>query len=54
MILVTPPRSAPLGEALAVVIGAGNEFRRDDGAGPAVIARLRDLAPPGVRLNRAA
>jgi len=30
----------------AVVIGVGNEFRRDDGAGPAVIARLRAL-PPG-------
>jgi hydrogenase maturation protease len=50
MIPVAPPRSAPLGEAPAVVIGVGNEFRRDDGAGPAVIARLRDLAPPGVRL----
>jgi len=57
---VVPPRPAPLGSALtgpaltdrvpAVVIGVGNEFRRDDGAGPAVIARLRDLAPPGVRL----
>jgi len=47
---VAPPHPAPLGEALAVVIGVGNEFRRDDGAGPAVIARLRDLAPPGVRL----
>jgi hydrogenase maturation protease len=33
-----------------VVIGVGNEFRRDDGAGPAVVARLGDLAPPGVRL----
>ena len=33
-----------------VVIGVGNEFRRDDGAGPAVVARLRELAPPGVRL----
>ena len=47
---MVPPRSAPAGEAPAVVIGVGNEFRRDDGAGPAVIARLRDLAPPGVRL----
>jgi hydrogenase maturation protease len=28
-----------------VVIGVGNEFRRDDGAGPAVIARLRALQP---------
>jgi hydrogenase maturation protease len=28
-----------------VVIGVGNEFRRDDGVGPAVVARLRDLQP---------
>jgi hydrogenase maturation protease len=33
-----------------VVIGVGNEFRRDDGAGPAVIGQLRGLVPPGVRL----
>jgi hydrogenase maturation protease len=33
-----------------VVIGVGNEFRRDDGAGPAVIDRLRDLVPDGVEL----
>ena len=33
-----------------MVIGVGNEFRRDDGAGPAVVAKLRDLAPPGVEL----
>jgi hypothetical protein len=33
-----------------VVIGVGNEFRRDDGAGPAVVAKLRDLASPGVEL----
>ena len=33
-----------------MVIGVGNEFRRDDGAGPAVVGRLRDLAPPGVEL----
>ena len=44
------PRSVPAADAPAVVIGVGNEFRRDDGAGPAVLARLRDLAPPGVRL----
>jgi len=30
----------------AVVIGIGNEFRRDDGAGPAVIARLRAAGAP--------
>ncbi len=33
-----------------MVIGVGNEFRRDDGAGLAVVAKLRDLAPPGVEL----
>jgi hydrogenase maturation protease len=33
-----------------VVIGVGNEFRRDDGAGPAVVGQLRDLVPPGVDL----
>jgi len=33
-----------------VVIGVGNEFRRDDGAGPAVLARLRDRVPPGMEL----
>ena len=31
-----------------VVIGIGNEFRRDDGAGPAVVGQLRDIAPAGV------
>jgi Ni,Fe-hydrogenase maturation factor len=30
-----------------VVIGIGNEFRHDDGAGPAVVSALRDLAPAG-------
>jgi hydrogenase maturation protease len=35
----------------AVVIGVGNEFRRDDGAGPAVIARLRALQPDDVGLS---
>ncbi len=39
----------PADDGAIVVIGVGNEFRRDDGAGPAVLARLRDLAPPGVR-----
>ena len=37
-------------EAGAVVIGVGNEFRRDDGAGPAVVARLRGHLPDDVRL----
>lgn len=36
--------------ARAVVIGVGNEFRGDDGLGPAVIALLRRLALPDVRL----
>jgi hydrogenase maturation protease len=34
----------------AVVIGVGNEFRRDDGAGPAVVARLRGRVPDGAEL----
>jgi hypothetical protein len=33
-----------------VVIGVGNEYRRDDGAGLAVVARLRDRVPPGVEI----
>ena len=33
-----------------VVIGVGNEFRRDDGIGPEVVSRLRGQAPEGVRL----
>jgi hydrogenase maturation protease len=40
----------PGGDGAVVVIGVGNEFRRDDGAGPAVLARLRDRVPDGVRL----
>ncbi|MFI9201593.1 hydrogenase maturation protease [Streptomyces sp. NPDC053048] len=37
------------------VIGVGNEFRRDDGVGPMVVARLREHAahgglPAGIRL----
>ena len=35
-----------------VVVGVGNEFRRDDGAGPAVIARLRALQPGDQGLSR--
>lgn len=33
-----------------VVIGVGNEFRRDDGIGPEVLSRLRGQAPGGARL----
>lgn len=32
-----------------MVIGVGQEFRRDDGAGPRVVARLREHLPPGTR-----
>ncbi len=34
----------------AVIIGIGNEYRRDDGVGPAVVARLRDRVLPDVDL----
>lgn len=34
----------------AVVIGIGNEFRRDDGIGPAVAAELTARNLPGVRV----
>jgi hydrogenase maturation protease len=33
-----------------VVIGVGNEFRRDDGIGPEVVSRLQGKVPDGVRL----
>lgn len=33
-----------------VVIGVGNAYRRDDGAGLAVVDALRDLVPRGVEL----
>ena len=47
---VPAPVPAAPGEAPVVVIGVGNEFRRDDGAGPAVVERLRELTLPGVGL----
>jgi hydrogenase maturation protease len=34
----------------AVVIGVGNEYRRDDGVGPYVVALLQDRVPPDVQL----
>ncbi|RLU89217.1 peptidase M52 [Streptomyces griseocarneus] len=42
--------------ARIAVIGVGNEFRRDDGVGPAVVARLRERAerrpfPDGTALS---
>ena len=33
-----------------VVIGVGNEFRRDDGVGPEVVSRLGHAVPDSVRL----
>ena len=36
-----------------LVIGVGNEFRRDDGVGPAVVARLRASVPAGHRYELA-
>jgi hydrogenase maturation protease len=44
---VTAPAAAA---GRAVVIGVGNEFRRDDGAGPEVVARLRGRVPHGTEL----
>jgi hydrogenase maturation protease len=38
------------GSGRTVIIGVGNEFRGDDGAGPVVLARLAELVPPGVDL----
>ena len=38
------------GRGPVVVIGIGNEYRRDDGAGPAVIGQLRGLVPAGIEL----
>jgi hydrogenase maturation protease len=32
------------------VIGVGNEFRRDDGIGPAIVAKLRGRVPAAVEL----
>jgi hydrogenase maturation protease len=35
---------------MVVVIGVGNEYRRDDGAGLAVVSSLYGRLPPGVEL----
>ncbi len=42
--------SGPDGAVSAVVIGVGNEFRRDDGAGPYVVTLLRSAVPESIRL----
>jgi hydrogenase maturation protease len=39
-----------MSEPWTVVIGVGNEFRRDDGIGPALVEYLRPLDLPRVRL----
>lgn len=36
---------------LAVLIGVGNPYRRDDGIGPAIVAAIEELHPPGVMLT---
>ena len=41
----------PASYGRAVVIGVGNEFRHDDGAGPAVVTRLSGRVPEGVELH---
>jgi hydrogenase maturation protease len=46
---VTTASRSPAGGRV-VVIGVGNDFRRDDGAGPAVVTSLRGRVPPGVEL----
>ena len=46
---MTPASRSPA-DGRVVVIGVGNEFRRDDGAGPAVVASLRGRVPPEVEL----
>jgi hydrogenase maturation protease len=42
---------APSAPRRVVVIGIGNEMRRDDGAGIAVVERARPLLPPGVEVR---
>ncbi len=36
---------------MKALIGVGNEFRRDDGVGPALVAQVAESAPPGVTLS---
>ena len=42
---------APSAPRRVVVIGVGNEMRRDDGAGIAVVERARPLLPSGVEVR---
>lgn len=48
--LPDPADGQVTGPGRTVVIGVGNNFRGDDGAGPAVLARLAGVVPPGVDL----
>ncbi|HEY5362340.1 MAG TPA: hydrogenase maturation protease, partial [Streptosporangiaceae bacterium] len=48
------PAHGPRSQAAALraaVIGIGNLYRRDDGIGPALVAALKRLRPPGVSLT---
>ena len=45
---------AAVAHAVTVVIGIGNELRRDDGVGPAVAAELDAAGLPGVRVRTCA
>jgi len=47
---VTGREADVTGASRVIVIGVGNEFRTDDGAGPAVIARLAGRVPDSVEL----
>ncbi len=47
---MTTPRR-PLAERKALVVGLGNRYRRDDGAGLAVAARVRAASLPGVAVD---
>jgi hydrogenase maturation protease len=47
---VTGPAGAATEPARAVVIGVGNEFRRDDGIGPAVAGEIGGRDLPGIRV----
>jgi hydrogenase maturation protease len=48
--VATQEEGVPL-RGRVVVIGVGNEFRRDDGAGPQLVAGLRQRAPADVEFR---
>jgi hydrogenase maturation protease len=43
--MTIPESASPAGRPTVLVIGVGNRFGRDDGIGPAVIDRVRQLCP---------